>query len=163
MEWASLDEPPPEPIHPGRLLKKIKFMNATLPSKAIDEDAGEQRTAVYVAILSQYAEDAISWMVQQACARLDWFPTPKQCLALIEEYEGKRPPTERTLALVDGRKFLEQRLAEFMATFRDGTATASSIAAVPEHWRRVAMEQGFLRYDRDGGYSIRAQRVASES
>lgn len=166
MAWAKSPDPAPTPIDRNRFLKKLAFMESTLPSKAIDTDAGKERTTVYLASLGHYPEDAIAWMVKEACQRLDWFPTVKQCLALLAEYDRKRPPTEKTLALMDSRKFIEQRFETWLGWCKDGDIRAIDIVGIPDHWKRVAVERGFLKVEAtDDGpvYSIRAQRVAQES
>lgn len=119
-------------------------MAATLPSKAVDDEGGKMRFAVYVSILRDHSNDALSYMAWRACVELDWFPTPKQCLAILRDYHP--PASEAQQALQLCHNFWQRQFEDFIRELEHGTADQATIDSVPERWRRIAVERGYLRY-----------------
>jgi hypothetical protein len=74
------------PVETRELAKQLQFIEATLSSKNTDEQSGQMRTAVYARILGGYTKEALSYMTERVCKELDWFPTPRQCLQILESY-----------------------------------------------------------------------------
>jgi hypothetical protein len=152
-EWALAQPVEVEPATVSELSKHLSFIAATLPSKNQDEESGRQRVAVYARLLQGFSNHALAFMSRRVCETLDWFPTPRQCLDILNQY---RPPsTERELALSYVHTFGQKQFEDFIASFGRGMASDASVAAVPEQWRRIAMERGFLRLMPDGSFIIR--------
>jgi hypothetical protein len=135
---------------PYQLTKRLQYMDATLPTRKSDDLNGEMRTTVYVSLLTGYSDEALAHMVRTACATLDWFPSPRQCLAILADY---RPPaSDRDTALRLCHDFAENTFSRWMANVADG----QPIGDAPERWFRIAVEQGVMRRLADGKYVSRA-------
>jgi hypothetical protein len=153
--WAETLPVAPPAIETDRFAARIKHMHATLPSRHVDTMTGAQRAAMYYAILGHRSDDAIRFMVRRACETLAWFPPPVQCLEILSEY--CEPATRRDIAFSLCRDFVQERFEQWMAALRDGTA--DSIGDVPEKWRRIAAERGYLRLMPDRTYAIRGRKA----
>lgn len=158
--WAILQDDAPILASPGQLSRHLEFMAATLPTKAMDEEGGKKRVAVYARILGDFSNEALAYMARRACETLDWFPTPRQCLDILREY--REPATDRDKALMLCHRFWQGRFEDFIAALKAGTATDDDVAAVPETWRKIAMEQGYLRWiAEDQPYAIRRKVLSA--
>jgi hypothetical protein len=150
-EWAQntpLVAPPPATTE--QLARHLAFMAAALPSKSVDDVSGKMRVAVYASLLSGYTNAALAFMARAACQTLDWFPTPRQCLDLIAGY---RPPvSDQETALRLCQDYTSGQFDRWMTNLADG----QPIGSVPEHWKRIAVEQGALRRLSDGSFVSRA-------
>lgn len=143
----------PQPIATSELSKHLAFIAATLPSRNQDEESGQARVAVYARILGSYTSEAIAFMSLRACETLDWFPTPRQCLLILSGYTS--PTSEAETALMLCHRFAQDQFEDFMAMLECGDATDDTVAGVPDQWRRIAMERGYLRLQPDGSFMIR--------
>lgn len=134
---------PPEqvPVSHSELAKQLQFIRATLPAQNSDEVSGQMRTAVYARILGGYTKEALSYMTQRVCRELDWFPTPRQCLAILEDYRPRA--TRKDKALLICAKHTQARFDEWLMALRTGGE--ADLESVPERWLRIADEQGYLR------------------
>lgn len=133
-------------------------MAATLPvGKGMDQDKGRKRFAVYATILGHHSNEALSFMARTACETLDWFPTPRQCIAILKDFRA--PRSDRDIALGYCHEFTQARFEAWMESVTAGTATADEIADVPDRWRRIAVERGGLRRLPDGDYIIRKPKA----
>ncbi len=142
--WADAQDDRSVPAEPLQITNHLKFLAATLPSKNLDDDTGKRRFAVYSSILSGHSNDALAYMARRACAELDWFPTPRQCLELLREYTPPTTDKQRALLLCD--TFWQKRFEAFIAALKEGSATQDMVDSVSLTWRRIAEEQGYLRY-----------------
>lgn len=156
--WAESVPATVEPISPPQLAKHLSFMAATLPSRSVDDETGKMRFAVYVRILGRFSNEALAYMARTACETLDWFPTPKQCLAIIEQY--REPLSERDEALRLCARFTRDRFDGFIAALAAGAMTDEEVNNFPEQWKRIAVEQGHLLLTDDGTYALRPARLA---
>lgn len=150
--WAETQPTRWEPAQTKSLVRHIRFMAATLPSRNIDEDTGRSRVAVYVRILGGYSEAAIAHLNLTACTTLKWFPTPSECLEILKGFTDA--PTPRARALAACHSFAQQRFETFRATLKAGQGTAEMLADAPEQWKRICVEQGFLRWSKAEGFTI---------
>ena len=138
------------PVETKELAKQLQFIEATLPSKNTDEQSGQMRTAVYARILGGYTKEALSYMTERVCKELDWFPTPRQCLEILERYTA--PPSKKDRALMICSNHTQARFDEFIMSLRCGEPV--ELTDKPERWLRIAETQGYLRFV-DGEYTIR--------
>lgn len=161
-EWAETQPKRWPPIETGQLARHLQFMTATLPAKNLDEDSGRKRVAVYSRILGGYSDHAIAHMALIACSTLEWFPTPSQCLEILAAYTD--PPTPRDRALAACHGYAQRQFETFRAALKAGEGTAELLETVPDQWKRIAVEQGFLRWSRGGGFVIadRYRRAAKD-
>ena len=129
------------PVSHSELAKQLQFIRATLPSQNSDEVSGQMRTAVYARILGSYTKEALSYMTQRVCSELDWFPTPRQCLAILADY---RPPASRKdKAFLLCASHTQAKFDEWIAALRKGGSV--DLVGKPERWLRIATERGYLR------------------
>lgn len=152
--WADEQSDAVTPATINQLARHLEYLAVTLPRQTADDETGEKRTAVYARLLGGYPNDALAFMSRKACETLNWFPTPKQCLDILATYRA--PATEKEQALMLCHDFWQGRFEYFIAALKAGEATTAMVEAVPEQWRRIAMERGFLRWA-DGAYSIRGR------
>ena len=138
------------PVETRELAKQLQFIEATLPSKNTDEQSGQMRTAVYARILGGYTKEALSYMTERVCKELDWFPTPRQCLEILERYTA--PPSKKDKALRICLNHATERFDDFISKLHCGEHV--ELSDKPERWLRIAVERGYLRFV-DGEYIIR--------
>ena len=138
------------PVETRELARQLQFIEATLPSKNVEEQSGQMRTAVYARILGGYTKDALSYMTQRVCREFDWFPTPRQCLEILADYRPRA--TQKDIALRICAKHTRARFDQWIAALRTGGD--ADIEGVPDGWLQIAETQGFLRFN-DGVYERR--------
>ncbi len=127
-------------IEPDALATQLLFMASMLPSQNLDLESGQMRFAGYTRYLGGYSEEAVEYLVDQACGKFDWFPTPHQCLDILASY---RPPvTRKDKALRICAEHTQAKFEEWMDAVRRG---ADCFLGVPERWLRIATERGYLR------------------
>jgi hypothetical protein len=138
------------PVETRELAKQLQFIEATLPSKNTDEQSGQMRTAVYARILGGYTKEALTYMTERVCKELDWFPTPRQCLQILDAYTP--PASKKDKALQICANHTQARFDEFVMSLRCNEPV--ELKDKPERWLRIAEAQGYLRFA-DGEYTIR--------
>jgi len=160
-EWADAQPDGVPPASTSQLARHLEYLAVTLPRQAADDESGEKRTAVYARILGGYSNHALAYMARKACETLNWFPTPKQCLDILETY---RPPqTEKDGALALCHRFWQGRFEDWHAAVRDGSADQATIDGAPKQWRMIAMERGLLRLLEDGSFVLRRKIISEAS
>jgi hypothetical protein len=157
--WANAQDDRQRPASPLQITKHLTFLGATLPSKSQDDDSGKMRFAVYSSVLAEYSNDALAYMARRACAELNWFPTPRQCIEFADQY---RPPvSEKDRALSLCHRFFQGRFEDFISDLKLGLATQDLVDAAPLQWQQIAMEQGYLRWiNEQKRYVIRRPVIA---
>jgi hypothetical protein len=138
------------PVETKELAKQLQFIEATLPSKNTDEQSGQMRTAVYARILGGYTKEALSYMTERVCKELDWFPTPRQCLAILEGYTPRTTKKDKALRICSNHT--QARFEEFIMSLHCGEPV--ELSDKPERWLRIAEDRGYLRIV-DGEFIIR--------
>ena len=157
--WAEAQDDRPAPASVTQLARHLEYLAATLPRQGTDEETGEKRTAVYARILGGYSNDALAYMARKACETLNWFPTPKQCLDILQGYRA--PTSEKDQALSLCHRFQQGRFEEFVADLQADRATQDDVDAAPLQWRKIAMERGHLRWiEEQQRYVIRRPVIA---
>ena len=139
-------------VNSRELAKHLQYIEATLPSKNIEEQSGQMRTAVYARLLGGYTNAALSYMSQRVCSELDWFPTPHQCLAILADYQP--PATRKDKALAICSQHNQVQFEKFIELLRNKKPV--ELEGKPKRWLHIATERGYLRYE-DGEY---VRRVA---
>jgi hypothetical protein len=155
MRWAQA-QPDGWPLATvDELARHLDFLGSTLPRQATDAESGRMRAAVYARFLASYSNSALAYMSRRACETLDWFPTPRQCLDILKDYQA--PITEKETALRLCGAFWGERFDAFLSNVvrADKVITQADIDAVPEQWRRIAVERGALRLMADGTFVVR--------
>lgn len=142
--------PGPVAAPAGRVLKRLEYLDAMLPRRSQDEQAGKLRTAAYVTLLHGHSDEALEFMVREACRRFDWFPTAKQLLDILAEYSAPRP--EQAQALIDCQHFADEAFAVWLRNLADGQPAGD----VPDQWEGIAEERGHMRRLSHGSFVSRA-------
>lgn len=134
--------------------RHLEFLAATLPSRAIDDESGKRRFAVYVSLLTGFSNAALANMARRACETYDWFPTPKQCLELAREYN--HGVGAKTTALADCNRY-DQAAFE---TWIEALGNDGEIGDAPERWIDIAVTRNVLRRMPDKSLTIRRKIAA---
>ena len=159
--WAErLPAQPEVRTGPEELAEQMRYLRSVLPSRPTDIETGKRRVTVYTRILGRYSPESIRRMVEKAAETCRFFPTPAECVAILDGFV--EPPTDRNRALSMCQQFWQTRFDEWLAELRMPDVSPSIIDAVPDQWRRIAMERGLLRLTEDGAYVIRRQAPNAE-
>lgn len=130
--------------------RHLEFIAATLPSRAIDDESGKRRFAVYVSLLTGHTNDALAKMAREACATLDWFPTPKQCLELAGDMP--RPTNaDAARAIRDCDSYWHVSFERWIGELPE----ADEIGDVPDRWIDIAIARNLIRRMPDKSMIIR--------
>ena len=138
------------PVETRELAKQLQFIEATLPSKNTDEQSGQMRTAVYARILGGYTKEALSYMTERVCKELDWFPTPRQCIEILDAYTPRASKKDKALQICANHT--QARFDEFIMSLRCGEPV--ELKDKPERWLRIAETQSYLRL-LNGEFTVR--------
>lgn len=150
---AVANEPLPRPVpcdaaHFAKCMRSLSL----LPSRADDETKGELRLAIYQRMLGNHPNAAISYLVERALAELNWFPSPKQCLDILADW--REPVSEerrrRDIAcnLIAGERAM--RFEDAMNAMAARELHGEALDRLPERWKLIAVEKGYLRLAPDG-------------
>lgn len=141
--------------------KYIRIMQTELKSRPEDEQSGKILLRVYHSRLGHHPAEAIQYLAQRCVDTMIFFPTVKECHDVLEGWVNPMAkPSDIAMRIV--YRQAEHRLEDFRATLRNGTATQPEVDALPERWRAILMEQGFLRFDGEytQPYLIRERKAA---
>lgn len=130
-----------------------------LPTRGDDELSGELRLALYRKHFGHLPAEALSFLVEHATIECRFFPTPSECMAIIQRW-SRTDPLYRANRLASRRASQErqERLDDLMARFRSDDVDQAEVDQLPDRWKRIAEVQGFLRYDGET-YYLRPIRV----
>lgn len=150
---AVANEPLPrqEPCDAAHFAKCMRSLSL-LPSRADDETKGELRLAIYQRMLGHNPNGAISYLVERALAELNWFPSPKQCLDILADWKEpvSKERRRRDIAcnLIAGER--RMRFEDAMYAMQARELHGDALDAIPERWKLIAVERGYLRLAPDG-------------
>jgi hypothetical protein len=91
--------------------------------------------------LAATRKEALSYMTERVCKELDWFPTPRQCLADIGELHATHQQKGQGAANL--LNHTQKRFDEFIGKLHCGEPV--ELADKPERWLRIAEDRGYLR------------------
>lgn len=156
---ANAPLPRPVPCDPAHFAKCMRSLSL-LPSRADDETKGELRLAIYQRMLGNHPNAAISYLVERALSELNWFPSPKQCLDILADWREPISEARRRRDLAINLIGREKRLRfeEAMAALERRELTVADLEALPQRWKLIAVERGYLR-DTHEGFVIRFEPV----
>lgn len=138
-----------EDLHFDRAMRSL----STLPRRADDALTGDLRLELYRWKLGEFSQGAINYLVSRALETCRWFPTPAECLKILQERYGpvERARAAKASAAAAIRLEQQARLADWMARLRSGEASQQEIDAASERHRRIAEAAGLLRWDDAAG------------
>jgi hypothetical protein len=132
--------------------RHLEFIAATLPTKRVDTETGKSRFAVYLSLLRGMSDQALAYMSRRVCSEFDWFPTPHQCMTVLNDFTGDK--LTRKLAVRYSQDYWQERMEAFMAELADGND--HQLSTVDERWKSIAETRMLLRRLGDGSYELRA-------
>lgn len=157
--WALSVPLRPEPCDPSAIAVQIDYMRAALPSRAVDEQDGMKRLAVYVRLLRPFSEAALAHMARRACEELDWFPSARWCVAAAQSYPA--PAKARSTALALSQRYHQDRFVNWLRFLRAGPVDQAEIDAAPKRHQQIAEVQGLLRWDENNQRYQQINRTTS--
>ena len=92
------------------LTKCLRVMDSALPRRARDESSGRLMLATYKRLLGGRSEDELNFLSKTAIEELEWFPSVKQCLAILKRWHRADEHAHRRL--------IAQRIAEKQQVIR---------------------------------------------
>lgn len=149
-EIASGPLPPLRMAEPKDVQQHLRVMDAALPRRARDENSGRLMVAAYTRMLSDKPAEALAFLTRTALAELDWFPTVKQCLAILSRFERRDEHTERKrIARNLEERELARRRELFFARLAAGELSQERIDQLPRHIVDEGRRRSLLRWDDD--------------
>lgn len=144
---AQLTVPPLEPADETFFLQCMRTLRL-LPTGEDDTLSGELRLALYRRHFGKCSRAALQHLVNKATLTCRFFPSPAECNAILLNWKRRDLSARAHAAAVSLAS--KERVARFddaFARFRLGQVTQDEADAMPDHWRRIAVERGFLRSD----------------
>src|SRR5690606_25975961 len=126
---------------------KLMRSLSILPSRADDEVTGKLRLGIYHRMMGHYPRAAIAFMVETALGKFDWFPTPKQCLEILDGWRDHDAVMRRhrtVMAAGAVRAERQARLADVMGALDRRDLDQEHIDALPDQVKIIGAERGFL-------------------
>lgn len=145
--------PSPKPVSDENFGKAITLLETSLKRRKDEvtspEDA-EMRMRVYRKCLSHLSHPQLWWTVEQAIARMTFFPTVKELLDIAEGWERRDDATEahRYAKLLTNRE-VNRRLKEQSRKAPAPPLTQEAVDAMPDELRSMGLKLGHL-IERDG-------------
>lgn len=146
-EIASL--PVPQlPAADDRFFAQCMRALSILPSRPDDDTTGKLRLALYQRHFGNRSREALTYLTEQATLHCRFFPTPSECNAILNRWE-RADPEYRAVAHAGmlARIEHEARFEDLLTRFRAGSVEQPEVDALPDRWRRICRERGFLRAD----------------
>ena len=123
-------------------------MREVLKRAATDDVGGKLAFAVYVRMLGAYPDEAISYLTEQAIAKLTFFPTPAECLSILKGWH-RRDDMARAhhLATMATQREYRARWDETRAALKARTMTQDEIDELPLKLQQVMHTECLLSQD----------------
>ena len=149
---AAADIPPEEPAARDHIMKCLRALDAALPRRNTDDDSGRLMAETYARMLNGYSRGALNYLAREALRRCDWFPTIKQCIAILDGYQRADNDTRRkVLASNLEQQELQRRKESFIAALKRGEVSQSYIDGLSIAEKREFNAIGALRWDKAQG------------
>lgn len=149
---ARLPVPPAKPCPEDFFLQCMRTLS-TLPARADDRTTGELRLAVLKMHLGRYPKSALAFLTEKATAECRFFPSPAECLAILNRWERSDGPYRAScVARRALSRELQERLDSARRALRAGEATQQQVDALNDRAKRILATEGLLF---DGTYQIR--------
>lgn len=158
---ANMPVPPPEPCTERHFKQCLRIMDAALPKRAMTATDAKLLTATYWRMLGHHPKDAISFLSAKAIERCDWFPTVKECMAILAEWRRvdeavKRQGLARHLAHVEREARRSDREQPF------AYLTQADVDAMAPETLELGLSIGALEQCPDGSF-VPAGRARHEA
>ncbi len=152
-ELAVAPIPPLKSFDEGVFFEKIAVLQANLPHRAADEVSGAVRAETYWRVLGGRPAIAIEHMVAAALKRCQWFPTIRECEALLDEWVRNDGWSRKRAAVGQiVEREVRLRFEGVMDALERRAMSQAEIDALPRRYKLIAVERGTLRALNDGSY-----------
>jgi hypothetical protein len=156
---ALIDMPIPEqvPVSSDYLNKALMAMIAVLPRQGKDAATGALMVDQYVRKLGKFPKGAIDHLWSASIDRLKWFPTIAECNEIVSEWQSRAQQLVHAKSMAGSRIAREKqaRFESVMEALKAGTMPQNDIDALPDAWRKMAVDKGYLWLLKDGSYRQR--------
>ena len=140
--------PSPKPVTDENFGKAITLLETSLKRRkdeVTSKDDAEMRMRVYRKCLAHLSHPQLWWTVEQAIARLTFFPTVKELLDIAEGWERRDDATEaKRIASVLTNREVNRRLREQNRKPAPPPLTEEAIAAMSPELRSMGLKLGHL-------------------
>jgi hypothetical protein len=136
---------------------------AILPRRADDARMAEVRDHAMQSLLAHYGNQAIIHMATVALRHLEWYPTPAQCIKILDAWGGHGVAGERKAKaqhLI--RRERQARMDDTRKALQWGNLNANDINALPQWEKKVFETEGLIRENPEGGYTPRPRFTSLE-
>lgn len=141
---ARLPAPVLPPAPEDHFLKCMRTLRL-LPGRQDDDLSGELRLNLYRRHFAHYPAPALSYLAERATLELQWFPTPKECKAILDQWERTDPEFRAVrFARHAASKERQARLDDARRRGRAGELTQEEADALPERIRDILRTEGVL-------------------
>lgn len=143
-------------------MEVMATLQACLPSQQRNEISADIQAGAYEQVFSGYSFAAIKYLEMNALNRCEWFPTIKECKAILAEFTGDNLLPNKRASVQ--RRIMDERQARFddaMARLAAGEVSQAEIDAMPDQWKSVGETRAYLWRHDDGSYTARVRREAA--
>jgi len=156
---ASSPLPAHEPCPQLHFDKCLALMNASLPRRQQEGLAGDLFVRTYHRMLGHLTREAISFIAEESIATCKWFPTVAECLEIAKRFTQPPHPFRAVRDMARGliTREKEQRFKDAREKVEAGEMTDAEITALPDRWKGMLTEAGYLWALRDGTHTRRPQ------
>jgi hypothetical protein len=126
-----------------------------LPRRQDDQVGGRMRFAMYKRHLRDFSNEAMSYLSGEATKACHWFPTIAECFEILKAWPNRTRDTDRKgKAEYLIRKESQARMEGALELLRQRAMPQADVDALPDFWKRVADDKGFLRKLTDGTFRV---------
>ena len=126
-----------------------------LPRRQDDQLGGKMRFGLYKRHLEGYSNEALSYLAEQATSTCHFYPSIAECLDILKAWPNRNRDAERQEKAGHlYQRELNARMDETMGRLERRELTDEQANALPEFWKRVAVEKGYLRKLKDDTHRV---------
>lgn len=126
-----------------------------LPRRQDDQLGGKMRFSLYKRHLEGYSNEALSYLAEKATAGCHFYPSIAECLDILKAWPNRNRDAERQEKAGHlYQRELNARMDEALGKMAERSLPQSEVDTLPEYWKRIAVEKGYLRKLRDGSYHV---------
>jgi hypothetical protein len=134
-----------------------------LPRRAADDVSGKLMLKLYRSILGAFSHDAMSYLAKQGLIDCQWFPTPNECLRMLQAWPNREVASARhdKASLLAQREY-QHRLDETLAMLERRELDDDEVSALPRQAKAIGWTKGYLWKFADGTHAVRPNIMALE-
>lgn len=133
----------------NKFTQAMRYLAASLPSRATDDLAGELRFEAYRRTLGHLPAEAIGFLTGEALRTCRWFPTIAECLEMAAGWSrGDTGERSRAAGIVEKER--RERWNDLRRAVRSGEMPKDAIEALPDRVKRALDNDNLIRVDGQG-------------